>query len=66
MKNLIFFNLRLLRDYNDNFFNETAEDIKKLYDGIYETDVDINIIIEFIKLNTNEYIDNKRNIFTEN
>lgn len=54
-----FYGLSLLRDQYNNFFDESPEDIKKLYEDIYEEPIELNTVIEFLKINSNECIRNK-------
>jgi len=48
------FNLNAIMQIYDEFFLQTAEDIKKLFDDIYDTNIPTEKIEEFMKTNTNE------------
>jgi hypothetical protein len=65
-KQEILYNLRLLRDTYDNFFNETPEEIQKLFDDYYDTYVSIDIIKEFINSHTPEYHEIKKLDYANN
>ena len=51
----ILYNLRLLRDTYDNFFQETPEEIQRLFNEYYNTYVDIEFIKQFIDSHSQEY-----------
>jgi hypothetical protein len=54
-KQEIIYNLRLLRDTYDNFFQETPEEIQRLFNEYYDTYVDIEFIKQFIDSHSEEY-----------
>lgn len=54
-KQEILYNLRLLRDTYDNFFQETPEEIQRLFNEYYNTYVDIEFIKQFIESHSQEY-----------
>jgi hypothetical protein len=54
-KQEIIYNLRLLRDTYDNFFRETPEEIQRLFNEYYDTEVDIVFIKQFIDSHSDEY-----------
>jgi hypothetical protein len=51
----ILYNLRLLRDTYDNFFQETPEEIQRLFNEYYNTYVNIEFIKQFIDSHSQEY-----------
>ena len=48
------FNLTAIMQIYDEFFLQTSKDIKKLFDDIYDTNIPIEKIKEFMNTNTNE------------
>ena len=48
------FNLTAIMQIYDEFFLQTAEDIKELFDDIYDSNIPIEKIKEFMNNNTNE------------
>jgi hypothetical protein len=54
-KQEILYNLRLLRDTYNNFFQETPEEIQRLFNEYYNTYVDIEFIKQFIESHSQEY-----------
>jgi hypothetical protein len=48
------FNLTAIMQIYDEFFLQTTEDIKNLFDDIYDTNIPIEKIKEFMNTNTNE------------
>jgi len=52
INNDIILKLTWLRDIYDEFFTQTNEQLKQLYEDIYEENIDIKIIEEFMNNNS--------------
>lgn len=58
------FNLNAIMQIYDEFFLQNSEDIKKLFDDIYDTNIPIEKIEDFMQNNTNEIkIRNKNGVY---
>jgi hypothetical protein len=64
-KQEIIYNLRLLRDTYDNFFQETPEEIQALFNQYHDIEVDLEIIKEFINSHSQEYFQIKELDYAE-